>query len=129
MISKNRLPPAWLLERASIANDARWLSEASACASRLNRAMLCAQAGNRTHSWPGKRVTRTNRTASKKVDLRVDSLDARTSFVGPFELDTIVAKHAGFPCTDVTDFAMVVVVPALPGNGISDRLAQFVRDR
>jgi len=50
----------------------------------------------------------------------VESLDAGASFVGPFELDGVVAKRAGLPRADVTDFAMAIVVPTLPGNGISD---------
>src|SRR5580704_217611 len=67
-------------------------------------------------------------TSEKLISAPV-SLDAGARFVGPFELDSVAAKLAGFPCTDVTDFAMVVVVPALPGNGIGDRLAKFVRGR
>src|SRR5690349_6099535 len=61
--------------------------------------------------------------------MRRDSLHARARSVGPFELDSVVAKRAGLPSADVTDFAVGVVVPALPGNGIGDRLAEFVRGR
>jgi hypothetical protein len=64
-----------------------------------------------------------NGTASGKVAMRVESLDAGTGFVGPFELDGVVAERAGFPRTDVTDLAMDVIVPTLAGNGIGDGLA------
>src|SRR2546426_12825797 len=80
-------------------------------------------------SYENRRVTRTNGIASKKGARRVDSLDAGAGFVGPFELDSVVAERAGFPCTDVTDLAMDVVVPTLAGNGIGDGLAQFVGGR
>jgi hypothetical protein len=58
---------------------------------------------------------------------RLASLLAGASLVGPFELDCVVAKSARFPSTDVTDFTILVVIPTLPGNRVSDRFAQLVR--
>src|SRR5713226_5122327 len=54
-------------------------------------------------------------------------LDATVGSVGPFELDGVAAEGAGLPGADVADFAVVVVVPALAGNGIGDSFAQLVR--
>lgn len=56
-------------------------------------------------------------------------LNARFRFIGPFELDCVLAQLAGLPGTDVPNFAVVVVVPALAGNRIGDRFAQFMRGR
>ena len=56
-----------------------------------------------------------------------DQLDAIAGGVGPFELDGVGAELFGFPGADVADFAVVVVVPALAGDGISDGFAKFVR--
>src|SRR5713226_6117069 len=54
-------------------------------------------------------------------------LDATVGSVGPFELDGVGAEGARLPGADVADFAVVVVVPALAGDGIGDRFAEFVR--
>src|SRR5437660_2334758 len=47
-------------------------------------------------------------------------LDAGAGGVGPFELHGVGAELLCFPGADVADFAVVVVVPALAGNGIGD---------
>src|SRR5579864_4097037 len=52
---------------------------------------------------------------------------AGTRLIGPFKLDRIIAKSAGFPCTDVPDFTIFIVIPTLPGNGVGDRFAKFMR--
>jgi hypothetical protein len=59
-------------------------------------------------------------SSPKEVAMRVDSLDAETSLVGPFKSDGVAAKRTGFPSTDITDFSMVVLVPTLAGKGIGD---------
>ncbi len=55
------------------------------------------------------------------------TLQAAVGGVGPFELDGVGAEGAGLPGADVADFAVVVVVPPLAGNGIGDGFAEFVR--
>src|SRR5258707_4849377 len=55
--------------------------------------------------------------------------DALVCLVSPFKLDGVAAEGAGLPGADVADFAVVVVVPALAGNGIGDSFAQLVRSR
>jgi len=56
-------------------------------------------------------------------------LDAGVGFVGPLELDGVVAELLGFPGADVADFAVGVVVPTLAGNGVGDGFAEFVGGR
>jgi len=41
-------------------------------------------------------------------------------------LDREAAKGARLPGADVADFAVVVVVPALAGDGVGDRFAKLV---
>src|SRR2546421_44462 len=53
-------------------------------------------------------------------------LEAAVGFVGPFELNSEAAEGTGLPGADVGDFAVVVVVPALTGNGVGDGFAKFV---
>jgi hypothetical protein len=53
-------------------------------------------------------------------------LNAGIGGIGPFQLHHVAAERLGFPCADVADFAVGVVVPALPGSWIGDGFAQFV---
>src|SRR5258708_18597857 len=53
--------------------------------------------------------------------------DALVCVVGPFQLNGVAAEGAGLPRADITDFTVVVVVPALTRNGIGDRFAEFMR--
>src|ERR1700682_5522714 len=52
--------------------------------------------------------------------------DALVRMVRPFERDRVTAEGAGLPGADVADFAVVVVVPALAGEGVGDGFAEFV---
>src|SRR6202790_3855228 len=54
-------------------------------------------------------------------------LETTVGGVGPFELDGVATEGAGLPGADVADFAVVVVVPASPWDGIGDRFAELVR--
>ena len=55
------------------------------------------------------------------------TLNTAADGVGPFELYGEGAELLGFPGTDVADFAVRVVVPALAGDGVGDGFAKFVR--
>src|SRR5450631_3648013 len=48
------------------------------------------------------------------------TLHARVRLVRPFELNGVSADGLGLPRTDVANFAVVIVVPALPWNRIRD---------
>src|SRR6202022_2532254 len=48
---------------------------------------------------------------------------------GPFELHGVFAPLLGLPRADVTDLAVAVVVPPLPGDNVGDRFAQLVGAR
>ena len=52
---------------------------------------------------------------------------AVVGLVRPLELHDVVADCLGFPGANIADLAVVVVVPALAGNGIRNRLAELVR--
>src|SRR4029077_6011904 len=54
-------------------------------------------------------------------------LDAGFRFVGPFQLDDVTAESFGFPCADVADFSVRIVIPASTGDGIGDGFTKFVR--
>jgi len=54
-------------------------------------------------------------------------LDAGIGGIGPFQLDSEAAQSLGFPCADIADFSVCVVIPASAGNGIGDGFAEFVR--
>jgi hypothetical protein len=43
--------------------------------------------------------------------------------VRPLELDGVFSYRLCFPCADVTDFAVRVIVPALTWDGVSNRFA------
>jgi|ERR1700688_453065 len=49
--------------------------------------------------------------------------DALVSFVGPFQLHGVLANFFGFPGTDVANFTVGIVVPALTGNRIGNGFA------
>jgi hypothetical protein len=49
--------------------------------------------------------------------------DALVSFVGPFQLHGVLPNFFGFPGTDVADFTVGIVVPALAGNRIGNGFA------
>src|SRR5580692_1098654 len=79
-----------------------------------------------------RRLSRAKVTEGRLHNFRVADYTACTLFtgaslIGPFELDCVFAKRAGFPCTDVSNLAIVVVVPTLPGNWVGDRFAKFMR--
>src|SRR4029077_10002352 len=57
---------------------------------------------------------------------RSDASDAGTGLVRPFELDGVAAEAACFPCADVADLTIVVVVPPLSGDWVRNGLAEFV---
>jgi hypothetical protein len=52
--------------------------------------------------------------------------EALAGFVGPFELDGVAAEGASLPGADVADFAVVIVVPTLAGDGVGNGFAEFV---
>ena len=54
-------------------------------------------------------------------------LDAGIGGIRPFQLHDIAAERLGFPCADIADFSVRVVIPASAGNGIGDGFAKFVR--
>jgi hypothetical protein len=54
------------------------------------------------------------------------SSDAAACFVGPFELDGVAAEDPSLPGADVADFAVVIVVPTLAGDGVGNGFAEFV---
>ena len=56
-------------------------------------------------------------------------LDAGIGGIGPFQLDSEAAQRLGFPCADIADFSVRVVIPASAGNGIGYGFAKFVRGR
>ena len=64
---------------------------------------------------------------SQKGDASPLPLEAGVGFIGPFKLDGVIAELFCLPRADVADFAVVVVVPALAGDGIGDGFAEFVR--
>src|SRR5438876_706306 len=53
-------------------------------------------------------------------------LDAVLRFIRPLQLHRPLPDLLGLPRADVPYFAMVVVIPASPGNGIGDGFAQFM---
>lgn len=52
--------------------------------------------------------------------------EAGVGVVRPFELNGVVAELFGLPGANVPDFAIVIVVPALARDGISDSFTKFV---
>ena len=86
--------------------------------------------------WPAQSSV-PNRSASEWTEPRavcpsyyrslLNRLDAGIGGIGPFQLYRVAAKRLGFPCADVPDFTVRVVVPAGAWNGIGDGFAQFVR--
>src|SRR5450755_394075 len=87
-----------------------------------NRAGSC-EASNclRRCIWP-------HRTASRWMDTCQPS-NAFVRMVRPLQLDHVLADLLGLPGADVTDLAVVVVVPALAWDRIGDGLAQLMRTR
>ncbi len=62
-----------------------------------------------------------------RIAIQIKQSETAVGLVGPFELNGVAAKHAGLPRADVADFAVVVVVPALAGDGVGDGFAELVR--
>src|SRR6266478_4861473 len=58
--------------------------------------------------------------------LKGKSSEAAGCFVGPFELDGIATEGPSLPSADVADFAFVIVVPTLAGDGVGNGFAEFV---
>lgn len=46
--------------------------------------------------------------------------------IGPLELDVIAGDLLEVPSADIADFAVVVVIPALAGDGVGNGFAEFV---
>lgn len=53
-------------------------------------------------------------------------LQALISFVRALQLNGVLPHFLGLPSTYVTDLPVRIVIPALTGNWIGDRLTQFV---
>src|SRR5450755_4008662 len=55
--------------------------------------------------------------------------NACLSLVRPLELDCVGTEYFCLPSADVADLTVGIVVPALTGNGVCDRLTELMRAR
>jgi hypothetical protein len=70
--------------------------------------------------------------SARRIEVEAGRTEANSSnalacFIGPLKLYRVSAQHLRLPRADVADFAVRIIIPARAGNGVGDRLAQFVR--
>jgi hypothetical protein len=67
------------------------------------------------------------RAQDEKGRAECTKLEAATTAIRPLLLDGVVTDLFCLPGANVSDFPVLIVVPALPRDGVSDGLAQLVR--